>query len=260
MNTYTLITGATSGIGLALAYEYARHGHNVLLVARRKAELEDICTDIRARYNVDAQCYAADLCSAEERENLWQWIQEHSLHISVLMNNAGFGNIGEFRTQDSEHNLAMITLNCTALTHLTHLVLPGMLERKQGNIVNIASVAAFVPGPLQAVYFATKAYVKSFSEALGYELRGSGVYVTTICPGTVSTEFAKAANITNDKEFTRGQTPEAVARVTYKAMKSHRATVFTRKDLAFLIGTVLKFLPKSVQLRMIYSTQKRWMK
>lgn len=248
MESYTLITGASSGIGKALAYEFAKHGYNVVLVARRYHELEQIAADITEQHKVEAKFYAADLLQPQEREALESWVNEQGILVEVLVNNAGFGYVGEFKNQDRQRNVDMIELNCKALTDLTHRFLPTMVQMNHGKILHTASVAAFMPGPLQAVYFATKAYVKSFSHALGYELRATNVTVTALCPGPVATHFTDAAGITNLGMFKNAQSPEQVASIAYKALMSGKREVITHGKLKFLIKVLQRFMPMRLQL------------
>jgi len=190
-----IVTGASSGIGRDLAELFARDGHDLILVARRQDALEALARTLTQRYGVLCDPFVADLARRLEREHLAARIRTVDQHVEALVNNAGSGAHGYFWETDLERELALIEVNVTALTHLTKVVLPGMLERKRGRIVNVSSVAAFQPGPLMAVYYASKAFVQSFSEALAEELDGSGVTVTAICPGPTVTEFHEAAGI-----------------------------------------------------------------
>jgi short-subunit dehydrogenase len=190
-----IITGASSGIGRDLAELFARDGHDLILVARRKDALERLARSLSDRYGVSCDPFVADLSRRLEREHLVARIRTVDQHIDALVNNAGLGTHGYFRETDLERELELIEVNVAAVTHLTKCVLPGMVERRRGRILNVSSVAAFQPGPLMAVYYASKAFVQSFSEAIAEELEGSGVTVTAVVPGPTITEFHAAAGL-----------------------------------------------------------------
>jgi short-subunit dehydrogenase len=188
-----LVTGASSGIGLELAVLLARDRHDLVLVARRRDRLETVARGLAVEYGIRARVLPADLADPGAPAAIAEELSAAATPVDVLVNDAGFGAHGFFAALPLEEQLAMIRVNVTALTHLTGLFLPPMLERRSGRILNIASTAAFQPGPLMAVYYATKAYVLSFSEALASETAGTGVTVTALCPGPVATEFQKRA-------------------------------------------------------------------
>ena len=190
-----LITGASSGIGFELARLFARDGHDLVLVARREAQLQQLARELADRYDVRATVIAKDLADPAAPPEVARRVAAAGLDVRFLVNNAGYGLTGEFSRTDVTTELRMIQVNITALMHLTKLFLPGMLAEHQGAILNVASIAGLVPGPLMAVYYATKAYVISFSEALGEETRNSGVTVTVLCPGTTRTEFQERAGV-----------------------------------------------------------------
>lgn len=195
-----LVTGASSGIGLELATLLARDGYDVVLVARRREKLEALGEVLQKRYGIRVQAIAADLADPAAPAEIVRQVTELA-SVDVLVNNAGFGGLGRFVETDLDTERRMIQVNVTALTALTKLVLPGMLARRRGRILNLASTAGFAPGPLMAVYYATKAYVISLSEALGEELRGSGVSVTVLCPGPTLTEFQAVAHMERTRLF-----------------------------------------------------------
>ena len=197
-----LVTGATSGIGLELATLLARDGHDVVLVARTRERLEVVARGLTEEFGIRATVFAADLSSPEAPAEIERELESRGLAADVLVNNAGFGVHGKFADTPIEHELEMIQVNVAALTHLTKLLLRGMLERRRGRILNLASTAAFQPGPLMAVYYATKAYVLSFSEALANEVKGTGVTVTALCPGPTITDFQRQAGIEGTALFT----------------------------------------------------------
>ncbi len=190
-----LITGASAGIGLELAHVFARHGHNLILVARSADKLRDLADDLKGRYGISARILVKDLSGPGSPAQVLEEIQNQKISVDILVNNAGFGTYGLFAETNLEKELELIRLNISALTHLAKLFLPGMLARKSGKIMNVASTAAFQPGPLMAVYYASKSYVLSFSEALATELSGTGVSVTALCPGPTESEFQKTAGI-----------------------------------------------------------------
>lgn len=190
-----VVTGASSGIGRELAELFARDGHDLLLVARRRDALEALARTLGDRYAVTCSAFVADLGRRLEREHLAARLRSVDDRIAALVNNAGIGTHGYFHETDLERELEIIDVNVAALTHLTKLVLPGMLARREGRILNVSSVAAFQPGPIMAVYYASKAYVQSFSEALAEEVAGTGVTVTAVCPGPTVTEFHAGAGI-----------------------------------------------------------------
>jgi short-subunit dehydrogenase len=190
-----LVTGASSGIGLELASLAARDRYDLLLVARRRERLESIGRGLAEEYGIRAIILAKDLAEASAPEALAREVAERGLSVDVLVNNAGFGTWGFFAETALERQLEMIRVNVAAVTALARLFLPGMIARRSGRILNVASTAAFQPGPLMAVYYATKAYVLSFSEALASETAGTGVTVTALCPGPVATGFQEAAGV-----------------------------------------------------------------
>jgi short-subunit dehydrogenase len=235
-----LITGASVGIGRDLAELFARDGHHLVLTARNESQLQELAAKLRDRYHINVDVIVQDLSVAGASQRIF----EQSKSIDYLVNNAGFGTHGPFAEADVASQLAMLQVNVVALTHLTRLFLPGMLKRRSGRIMNVASVAAFLPGPLMAVYYATKAYVLSFSEALASEVAGGGVTVTALCPGPTKTEFQIRAGIANSRLFERGaMSSEKAARLGYEAMMKGKRTIvtgFSNKLSAF--GT--RFVPR----------------
>ena len=179
----TLITGASSGIGMELAREFAQHGHSIVLVARGVDKLEELAHELRSKHNVRAEVIGADLTQPNAPEQIVKTLAERNLTIDVLVNNAGFGERGAFAQIDTQRQLDMIQVNITAVAHLTRLLLPGMIQRNAGGILNVASTAAFQGGPNMAMYYATKAFVLSFTEALHEEVTGTNLHVTCRCPG-----------------------------------------------------------------------------
>jgi hypothetical protein len=192
-----LITGASGGIGYELAKLFANDRHDLVLVARSGSQLEQVADELQRQFGISAKGVALDLAASRAPQALFDQLQREGIAVDILVNNAGYGKLGEFAEIPLEESLGQIQLNVTALTHLTRLFLGPMLVRRSGKILNVASTAGFQPGPLMAVYYATKAYVISFSEGLANELAGKGVTVTCLCPGATETGFASRAG--NDR-------------------------------------------------------------
>jgi len=222
-----LVTGASGGIGLELARLFAKGGHDLILVARNEAKLKELALYLGKMYRCNVEVIPADLSQPEVPEALVEELKTRGLTVDVLVNNAGSGENKLFAQQDMRRVMEMIQLNMTTLTLLTKLLLPAMLAAKKGRILNIASTAAFAPGPLMAIYYATKAYVLSFSEAIGSELKGTGVTVTALCPGPTRTGFATAAGVTNTNLFNAPGVMDAapVAEAGYRGCMSGKAVV-----------------------------------
>jgi uncharacterized protein len=225
-----LVTGASSGIGAGLARELARDGHDLILCARRVAPMETLAEELKAS-GAASIVISADLAQPGAAAALVRDIEAKGLVVDVLINAAGLGANGRFDATDPVRVSEMLQVNVLALTELTRLLLPGMVSRRRGRIMLLASTAAFQPGPQMAVYCASKAYVLSFGEAIAYELKGSGVSVTTLCPGATETEFAAVAKLENSSLFKGGLVPvmsaEEVARIGYQALKARRAVAIT---------------------------------
>jgi uncharacterized protein len=221
-----LVTGASSGIGLALSRILAKNGFDVVLVARTASKLQDAAKELQ-KSGVSADVIASDLSRPNAAADIVAELKRRNIEIEILVNNAGYGLAGPFVDNDLQRELDMIQVNIVALTQLTKLLLRPMVTQKRGRILNVASTAAFQPGPLMAVYYATKAYVLSFSEAIADELRDSGVTVTTLCPGPTQTGFAEIANMTQSRLFTlmRPMSSEDVARAGYRGMMSGKRIV-----------------------------------
>jgi uncharacterized protein len=215
-----LVTGGSGGIGLELAKVLARHQFDVVLVARKRDLLEAAAGQLEGKFGITAHVFASDLTDPEAPQAIFDFLTNEGIAIHALVNNAGFGLGGEFVETDVKRELDMIQVNISALTHLTKLFIPAMVKRQSGRVLNVASTAAFQPGPLMAVYYATKAYVLSFSEALAEELRKTGVTVTALCPGPTETSFAEAAQMTNSRLFKTFGVADAtsVAEYGYDAM------------------------------------------
>jgi short-subunit dehydrogenase len=222
-----LVTGPSSGIGLELATLLARDRHDLVLVARSREKLEDIGRVLQAEYGITATVVARDLADPASPRAIADEITARGITVDILVNNAGFGVYGFFAETPLTRELEMIQVNAAALTYLTKLFLPGMIARRRGRILNVASTAAFQPGPLMAVYYATKAYVLSFSEALANETHGTGVTVTALCPGPTITEFQKQAGLEKTNLFNSPLVMSAAesARAGYEGMLRGRRVV-----------------------------------
>ena len=215
-----LITGASSGIGKAMAELMASKGINLVITARRAKVLETLKSNLKTQHQVSVNCIGLDLVEANAAQNLYTKVEALGITVDYLVNNAGFGGQGKFYERKWDDEAAMLQLNIVALTQLTHLFLPGMVSRNSGRILNVASSAGLTPGgPLQSVYFATKAYVISFSQGLAGELFDTNITVTALCPGATATEFEKTANLEKTELFA-GKTfsAEEVAKDGYEAM------------------------------------------
>ena len=241
-----LITGASAGIGRELAKLFAKGGYSVVLAARNGARLNQFADELQRQFTISVKAFALDLGSASAPQFLFDQVERENIGIDVLVNNAGYGKLGAFADVPLEESLGQIELNITALTHLTKLFLGPMLERKSGKILNVASTAGFQPGPLMAVYYATKAYVISFSEALANELRGSGVTVTCLCPGATDTEFQKRAGTEETLLFKlRPMTAKAVAQDGYRALMKGKPLVISGLK-NWLLAESLRISPRRV--------------
>jgi short-subunit dehydrogenase len=240
-----LVTGASSGIGRDLARLFARDGQDLVLVARDSVRLGELADELQRLHDVRAHVLVADLADPGAPAGIMRGLEERRIGLDYLVNNAGFGGSGPFAQRSISGELAMMQVNMVALTHLTRLVLPAMIARRRGRILNVASTAAFQPGPLMAVYYATKAYVLSFSEALASELRGSGVTVTALCPGPTRTGFQAEAKI-EESRLVRGpllMESAAVARAGYQGMMRGR-TVVIPGLLNWLLAQAVRITPR----------------
>jgi len=255
--TYSLITGASGGIGYELAKLAAADGQNLILVARSADKLNQLAETLRKSTKSEVITMPVDLSDNTAVEKLISDITLKNLQVEILINNAGFGDFGDFAGADLAKNLEMIRLNINALTHLSHFALQGMIKAKSGKIMNVASTAAFMPGPGMAVYYASKAYVLSFSEALTRELKGTGITVTALCPGPTDTSFATVAGLGKSLMYKilPPATPAEVAKAGYKAMMKGKA-ILIPGVMNKLSAMTPRFSPRSMVRNMIYGIHK----
>jgi short-subunit dehydrogenase len=235
---YVLITGASEGMGLEFARLFARHGYPLILVARNKSRLNVLARELSTTHHVDVRTIEKDLSLPAAPEELKSLIDDQKIPVGILVNNAGFGVHGPFYQTDWKATEDMLNLNMITLTHLTRLFLPDMLKRGRGRILNVASTAAFQPGPFMACYFASKAYVLSFTEALAEELSGTGVTVTAFCPGPTRTQFQKRSGTENIRENSFAMEAAPAVEAAYRGlMKGKRLVIpgFTNKLFAILV-------------------------
>ena len=247
MNETVLITGASSGIGLELAKCFAADGSRLVLIARNTKALESLAEELRRRHNVQTIVLTADLSLSETPERIFEELQGRGVAVDVLVNNAGFGAWGRFAELPLQRQLEIVQVNITALIQLTGLFLPGMAQRRHGGILNVASVAGFVPGPGMAIYYATKACVLSFTEALAEELAGTNVTVTALCPGPTLSNFGKVAHMDKRERVIRlvRMSAEAVARYGYRAFRKKRVVAVPGLQNRLLI-LLSRCMPRSI--------------
>jgi short-subunit dehydrogenase len=243
MNT-TLITGASTGIGAAFARKLAARGRNVLLVARSEDKLIALCNELGRLTSIRAQYLALDLRQPDAAAQLFEETKKRELEIDMLINNAGFGSMGDFSKLDLDRELEMIELNVRAVVDLTHRFLPPMRERKRGTIINVASTAGFQAVPYMATYAATKAFVLSFSEALSEENRAHGIQVMALCPGVTETNFFEASKIDRPPMRTI-QTAEEVVDAALRGLTRHKSLVISGWTNWFTVEAE-RFVPRSV--------------
>lgn len=244
---YTLVTGASGGIGAEIARLAAADGHDLALVARSADALETFATELRAAHGVRVEVLPFDLSDHASVGRLVATLEEKKIEVDTLVNNAGVGKLGTFATMDPAAIDGMVSLNVAAVTSLARALLPGMVERKSGRILNVASTAAFQPGPLMAVYYATKAYVMHWSLALSDELRGSGVTVTCLCPGPTRTGFQRTAGMNGTALFKSAfiMTAGRAAEIGYRAMLRGKPLVVAGRRNAFF-AFCTRLIPRSL--------------
>jgi short-subunit dehydrogenase len=245
-----LVTGGSSGIGAELARVHAQHGGDLVVVARRQDRLEALQAELEKAHGITVHVLPHDLAQAEAPQQIYDELQARGVAVDYLMNNAGFGNRGLFHEQDWSTNEAMIRVNIVALAALTRLFLPAMIARRAGRILNVASMAGFVPGPLHAIYYASKAFVISFSEAVANELRGTGVTVTVLCPGFTQTEFNRVAGMKTGRGFSRTLSAREVAQVGYRALLAGKIVVVPGALNKLAMHGLLRLSPRKLTTRL----------
>jgi short-subunit dehydrogenase len=251
-----LITGASNGIGLELALIHAAKGDQLVLVARNKSKLDELKIELENTYKISVYTIGKDLSAMNAGQEIFDETSNQQIHIDYLINNAGFGDFGMFLETDWNKEAQMIQLNITALTQLTKLYLKEMVKRGSGKIMNVASTAAFQSGPTMAVYYATKAYVLSFSEAIDNEVRDKGVTVTALCPGATESGFQAAAAM-EESNLVKGRklpTSKEVAKYGYESMMQGR-TVAIHGFMNYLLANSIRFIPRAMVVKVTRKLQ-----
>ena len=257
MKKYTLITGASSGLGIDFAHEYAKKNENLILIARRVDRLNQLKTDLLSKYNVDIIVYSMDLNNFIEINQFFELLDEN-IFIHRLINNAGFGYSGSFTNMQESQIKSMISVNIEALTLLIHKVLPQMVNHKTGEILNVGSIAAFVPGPYMAEYYASKAYVLNYSVALHEELKEHNIKVTVLCPGPTKTEFFDVANSHKENKMF-----DSFMMDSYPVVRKGISDLNKNKPISIIglsnhsLRFLLKFVPRTIASRFVGKIQKK---
>jgi hypothetical protein len=257
MKEVALITGASSGIGKDLAYVHAEKGKDLVIIARREEQLFELKKDIETKHKVSVKVIAKDLIAPNAAQEIYDELEKEGIEVEYLINNAGFGGQGYFHEQDRNLQKNMITLNITALTEMNRLFLPQMVKRNSGRILNVASTAGYIPGPLQAIYFATKAYVLSLSQGIAGELMDSNVTSTALCPGAVETEFFEEANLLDTDLIKGAKSSRSVAEFGYEAMMKGKTDVINEFGLRIQLKYLIQFVPKKFVFKMIKAMQEK---
>jgi short-subunit dehydrogenase len=256
MKNVALITGASTGIGRELAHIHAEKEGDLVIVARSTDKLEALKSELERKHGIKVYVIAKDLGLPKSPKEIYSEIKQAGIEIEILINNAGFGGVGVFHELDYEQHMAMINLNVTSLTAMTRLFLPDFVARNSGKILNTSSTASLMPGPLQAVYFATKAYVTSFSNALSEELAHTNVTVTNLMPGATETEFGASSGMDKTAMFKKTASARKVAEAGYNAMQKGKIDVVSGLTTAQKIMTsFIPFMPKKLLLKTVKSMQ-----
>jgi short-subunit dehydrogenase len=256
MKKIALITGASSGIGRELAHIHAATGGHLVLVARSTQKLNELKIDLESKYKIVAAVITKDLTAPNAAQELYNEVKSLDIEIDYLINNAGFGGIGKFLERKLEVDVSMIQLNVVALVQLTHLFANDFVKKGSGKVLNVSSTASLIPGPLQATYYATKAFVTSYSNALSEELRGTGVTVTNLMPGATDTDFGKVSGMDKTKLFDAPVSALQVAQDGYDAMLSGEIDIIS--GLTFsqkLLMKMMPFMPKKLVLKQVREMQ-----
>ena len=253
---YTLITGASTGIGYELAKLFAKDKHNLILVSRNKIKLESVKNELE-KYNIDIKILALDLLKSEDIKNIFNYVEINKLNIDILVNNAGIGTFGDFNDIEWKKDEELIDINIKALTQLTKYFLPKILECKNGGILNVASTAAFCSGPRMAAYYASKAYVLNLTEAIYEEYKDNGIKISCLCQGPVKTSFQGKAGIKKSEAAKKYlMDAEEVAKICYKDFNRGRLIIIPgMKNKLLVIGN--KLLPRNISRKIILKTNKK---
>ncbi|HMQ04919.1 MAG TPA: SDR family oxidoreductase [Pyrinomonadaceae bacterium] len=246
----TLITGASGGIGEAFARRLASDGHNLVLVARSADKLKALCSELESKHNITAHFVSVDLTGHEADKQLFEETEANAIEVDCLINNAGFGSMGDFAALDPNRELSMIRLNVSCLVALTHRYLQGMRKRRRGTIINVSSAAGFQPIPFMAVYAASKAFVTSFSEALAAENRPYGIKILALCPGSTETNFHENAGMDRALGFKGQESAEQVVETALKAIASGRSKVVSGWT-NWLVSSGVNFIPNALITRIM---------
>lgn len=256
MKNVALITGASSGIGRELAKIHAQKGGDLVMVARSKNKLEALKSEFEKEHGTQVLIIVKDLSLPNAPKEVYTEVKTAGITINYLINNAGFGGIGKFHERQWEDDLSMIQLNIVALTALTRYFLPDFVSQNSGKILNVSSTASLMPGPLQAVYYATKAFVTSFSNAIAEELHQTNVTVTALMPGATDTKFGAISGMDKTPLFKNAASPEKVAKDAYKAMLKGKLNVITGIPASLRVSMALMpFMPKKLLLKMVRKMQ-----
>ncbi len=256
MKNVALITGASSGIGRELAGIHAEQGGNLVIVARREDKLNEVKGELEPRHSVQVTVIPKDLTQLEAAQEVYDEVKNAGIEVEYLINNAGFGGRGKFYERSWEQDLAMIQLNIVTLTALSRFFLPDFVKRNRGRILNVSSTASLLPGPLQAVYHATKAYVTFFSNALAEELHDTNVTVTALLPGATETEFARTSGMDKTSLFKRTASARSVAQDGYDAMLAGKLGVISGVTFGLrMMMATIPFMPKKLLLSQIRKMQ-----
>jgi hypothetical protein len=256
MKKTALITGASSGIGKEFARIHAAQGGDLIVVARNEEKLNGLKKELEQTYSIDVFVIPKDLTAAHASKEIYEQVNHAGLKVDYLINNAGFGGLGKFHERTLERDLSMIQLNISALTSLTHYFLQDFVKNNQGKILNVSSIASLMPGPLQAVYYATKAYVSFFSNAIAAELHDTNITVTNLMPGATETQFGKVSGMDKTQMFDKTASARSVAEDGYHAMLEGKLDVIAGLNFAqkALISTI-PLIPKKILLKQIRQMQ-----
>jgi len=256
MNKTALITGASSGIGKEFARIHASKGDDLVLIARRKNKLEQLKQELESIYGIKVEIIIKDLSYINAAQEIYDEVIQKGIQIEYLINNAGYGALGKFHELDLNRQVSMINLNITVLTVLTRLFLPDFVKRNSGKILNTSSTASFMPGPLQAVYFATKAYVTFFSNALSEELHDTNITVTNLMPGATESEFGATSGMDKTEMFQKTVSSQSVAQDGYDGMMNGKIDVISGlKPMQKVMMTMIPFTPKKMILKQVRKMQ-----